>query len=106
MNSTTKSPPSPPVATPALKDVCRRYHVRRLLVFGSTASGNPSPESDIDLLVEFQPGHTPGFAYARMADELTEILRHPVDLHTAASLSRYFRQEVVAEAKVVYAEEE
>ena len=87
-----------------MRNVCRKYHVRRLLVFGSTASGNLSTESDIDLLVEFHPGHTPRFAYARMADELTEILRHPVDLHTTANLSRYFRQEVVSEAKVVFAE--
>jgi predicted nucleotidyltransferase len=91
---------------PALSDVCQKYHIRRLMVFGSTADGSRSPESDIDLLVEFDKGRTPGFAYARIAEELTEILERPVDLHTPASLSKYFRQQVVAEARVVYAEEE
>ena len=91
---------------PALRDVCQKYHIRRLMVFGSTADGSRSPESDIDLLVEFEKGHTPGFAYARIAEELTEILETPVDLHTPASLSKYFRQQVIAEARVMYAEEE
>jgi len=76
------------------------------MVFGSTISGIRTPKSDIDLLVEFKSGKTPGFAYSRIADELTAILGAPVDLHTAASLSKYFRHEVVAEARVLYAEEE
>jgi uncharacterized protein len=76
------------------------------MVFGSTADGSRSPESDIDLLVEFQTGRTPGFAYARIAEDLSEIFERQVDLHTPASLSKYFRQQVVAEARVVYAEEE
>ena len=76
------------------------------MVFGSTADGSRSSESDIDLLVEFETGRTPGFAYARIAEDLSEIFERPVDLHTPASLSKYFRQQVVAEARVVYAEEE
>lgn len=76
------------------------------MVFGSTADGSRSPESDIDLLVEFKKGRTPGFAYAKIAEELSEIFEKQVDLHTHASLSKYFRQQVVAEARVVYAEEE
>ena len=69
-------------------------------------SGVRTPESDIDLLVEFKSGKTPGFVFARIADELTVILGSPVDLHTAASLSKYFRHLVVEEAKVLYDEEE
>ncbi len=76
------------------------------MMFGSTADGSRSADSDLDLLVEFEKGHTPGFAYSRIAEELTAVLEKPVDLHTPASLSKYFRQQVVAEAKVVYAEEE
>jgi predicted nucleotidyltransferase len=93
-------------AKPALRDLCRKYHIQRLMVFGSAISGTRTPESDIDLLVEFKSGKTPGFAFARIAGELTVILGAPVDLHAAASLSKYFRHQVVAEARVVYAEEE
>jgi predicted nucleotidyltransferase len=76
------------------------------MVFGSTADGSRSSDSDIDLLAEFENNHTPGFAYSRIAEELTAIFKKPVDLHTPASLSKYFRDLVVAEARVVYAEEE
>jgi uncharacterized protein len=91
---------------PDLRNVCERYHIRRLGVFGSTANGTRKNDSDIDLLVEFQTGKTPGFLYSRIADELTMVLGLPVDLHTIASISRYFRQQVVSEAKLLYAEEE
>jgi predicted nucleotidyltransferase len=89
-----------------LGELCRRYHVRRLMVFGSTMTGGRRLDSDIDLLVEFQPGHAPGLGFARLADELGNLLGVPVDLHTPGSLSRYFRDQVLEEARVVYAEKE
>jgi len=60
------------------------------------------PESDIDVLVTFEPEATPGFAFIGVQDELSELLGHPVDLHTPASLSKYFRNEVFNEAKPLY----
>ena len=54
-------------AKPALRDLCRKYHVQRLMVFGSMISGVRTPESDIDILVEFKSGKTPGFVFARIA---------------------------------------
>ena len=91
---------------PALRDLCRKYHIRRLLLFGSTLDRTRGAGSDIDLIAEFDPGFTPGFSFARIRDELTALLAAPVDLHTPASLSRYFRDEVLQEARVVYAEKE
>ena len=60
------------------------------------------PESDIDVLIEFQPGVRVGLAFIRMQDELSEILGHKVDLNTPGSISRYFRDEVLDEAEELY----
>ena len=94
------------VVNAALRDLCRKYHIRSLRVFGSVLDGTNRLLNDIDILVEFEPGRTPGFAFARIADELSDLLGAPVDLHTEASLSKYFRGQVVQGAQVLYAEEE
>jgi len=85
---------------------CRERHIRRLAVFGSALRPDFRPDSDIDLLVEFEPGHTPGlFGIARMERELSALLGgRKVDLRTPEDLSRYFRQQVLEEAEVQYAQ--
>jgi predicted nucleotidyltransferase len=85
--------------------VCRRHHIRQLSLFGSTLKGTDRPDSDVDLLVEFEPGSTPGLIrLAGIAMELSELLGgRQVDLRTASDLSRYFRDEVVRTAEVQYA---
>ena len=83
-------------------EFCRRHRIRRLAFFGSVLRDDFTPDSDIDVLVEFQAGSTPGFAFARMQDELSEMLGRQVDLNTVNSLSKYFRDEVLAEAEDVY----
>lgn len=90
-----------------LADFCRRNHIRKLSLFGSALRDNLTPQSDIDLLVEFRSGHAIGFLeVARMERELSEMLGgRKIDLRTAEDLSRYFRREVVASAAVQYAEE-
>ena len=86
----------------ALEEFCRRNHIRRLALFGSILREDFGPQSDIDVLVEFEPGQTPGFDFILIQDNLAEILGHSVDLHTPSSLSKYFRDEVLREAEVVY----
>lgn len=81
---------------------CRRHYIRRLSLFGSILREDFRPDSDVDVLVEFEPGHTPGLAFFAMQDELSELLGRKVDLHTANSLSKYFRDQVLAEAEVQY----
>lgn len=81
---------------------CRRHRVRKLSLFGSILREDFGPDSDIDVLVEFEPAATPGLAFFTMQDELTKIFGRKVDLHTAASLSKYFREEVLAQAEVQY----
>ena len=86
----------------ALAAFCRRHGVRRLAVFGSALRHDFGPHSDIDVLVEFEPGLTPGLAFFAMQDELSAMLGRVVDLHTPASLSRYFRDEILTEAQDQY----
>jgi uncharacterized protein len=89
----------------ALAQFCRRHHIRRLSLFGSQLKGTARPDSDLDLLVEFQPEHIPGLlGIAGMEIELSEVLGgRKVDLRTAADLSHFFRDEVVHMAEVQYA---
>ena len=81
---------------------CRRHHIRKLAFFGSVLRDDFTPESDVDVLVEFEPGHAPGLAFFAMQRELSEILGRKADLNTAQDLSPYFRQEVLDEAEMLY----
>ncbi len=80
---------------------CRERHIRRLAIFGSALRAGFRPDSDIDLLVEFEPDHFPGlFGIARMERELSALFEgRKVDLRTPKDLSRYFRQRVLEEAE-------
>lgn len=85
-----------------IADFCLRHHIRELAFFGSVIRDDFGPDSDIDVLVEFEPDYIPGFAFFGMETELSEILGRKVELHTRNFLSRYFRDKVVAEAKTQY----
>ena len=82
---------------------CHRHSVRRLAVFGSALREDFGPHSDIDVLVEVDPGRTPGLAFFAMERELSEIFGRKVDLNTPRFLSRHFRDTVLAEAQDQYA---
>lgn len=81
---------------------CRRNHIRKLSVFGSVLRDDFTPASDVDVLVEFESGRTPGFAFILIQDELSDMLGRRVDLNTPGCLSPYFRQEVLHEATALY----
>ncbi len=85
-----------------IADFCRRHHIRKLSLFGSVLRDDFGPNSDVDVLVEFEPGRVPGLAFFAMEAELSEILGYKVDLNTPRFLSPYFRDEVLAEAEVQY----
>jgi uncharacterized protein len=95
---------SPRIDIPKEKiaEFCRRNHIRRLAFFGSVLRDDFAPESDVDVLVEFEPGTRVGLRFFGMERELSEILGHKVDLNTAGFLSKYFRDEVIAGAEVLY----
>ena len=88
-----------------IADLCRRHHIRRLGFFGSILTEESRPESDVDVLVEFEPGKTPGLEFFGIQRELSALLGRPVDLNTPQDLSRYFRDEVLSEARPLYAQE-
>jgi len=87
-----------------IAEFCRRHHIRRLAFFGSVLREDFGPDSDVDVLVEFEPGHVPGLAFMTMERELSEILGRKVDLNTPGFLSPYYRDRVLAEAEVQYAQ--
>lgn len=93
-----------PVAKEELQGFCRRHGIRKLSLFGSTLKGTARPDSDIDLLVEFEPGARPTLlSLAAMEEELSALLGGcRVDLRTPAEISRYFRDQVLQEAEVQY----
>jgi hypothetical protein len=94
------------VPTEEIAAMCRRNGVRRLALFGSVLTGRFSEHSDIDVLIEFRPNERVGFfRLADIQDELSRLLDgRTVDLRTPMDLSRYFREEVLRDASVVYAE--
>jgi uncharacterized protein len=88
---------------PELAGFCRMHHIQKLSLFGSILRDDFKPESDVDVLVEFQPGKTPGFLkLAAMEEELSNLIGgRKVDLRTPQDLSRHFRERVLTEAKVL-----
>jgi len=86
----------------ALAQFCRRYHIRRLAFFGSVLREDFRSDSDVDVLVEFEPGHVPGLAFFAMQEELSRLLGREAELHTPGFLSSYFRDQVLSEAVVQY----
>ena len=81
---------------------CQQNHIKRLALFGSVLRDDFGPESDIDVLVEFEPGVRIGLRFFTMEEELSQILRRKVDLNTPGFLSKYIRDEVLAEAEIYY----
>jgi predicted nucleotidyltransferase len=95
-----------PIPKEELESFCKVHHIRRLAFFGSALRDDFREDSDIDVLVEFDPQHVPGlFTLARLERELSALFGgRKVDLRTPNDLSRYFRQEVLSGAEVQYAE--
>lgn len=87
-----------------IAEFCRRHYIKKLSLFGSVLRDDFRSDSDVDVLVEFEPGHAPGFAFFSMEIELSQLLGRKVDLHTPNFLSPYFRNQVLAEAEVQYAQ--
>src|ERR1700745_2088970 len=94
-----------PIALPheQIEAFCARHHIRKLSLFGSVLTPRFGPNSDIDVLVEFEHGKGPGyFGLSGMELELADLLGRKVDLRTPGEISRYFRDKVLASAAVQY----
>ncbi len=94
-----------PIPEEELRRFCERHRIRRLALFGSELKGTSRPDSDLDILVEFEPGKESGLLrLVQMEEELSALVGgRKVDLRTPGDLSRYFRDEVVRKAEVEYA---
>ncbi|MBM3333418.1 nucleotidyltransferase family protein [Candidatus Sumerlaeota bacterium] len=86
----------------AIVEFCRRHRIRRLALFGSILRDDFRRDSDVDVLVEFEPGATPGFAFFGVQEELSDLIGRKVDLNTPNCLKKCFRDEVLREAEVLY----
>ena len=93
-----------PISVPrdALVDFCRRHHICKVSFFDSVLRDDFTPDSDVDVLVEFEPGVRVGLRFFALEIELSQILGRKVDLSTPGFISEYFRDEVMAEAEVQY----
>ena len=86
-----------------IAEFCRRHHIRRLSLFGSILRDDFGPESDVDILVEFEHGHVPGLLrMVGIENELSELIGRKADMRTPAELSRHFRGKVIEEAREHY----
>ena len=85
-----------------IETFCRKHHIRSLAYFGSVVRDDFGPESDIDVLVDFEPGHIPGFDFFLLEVELSRLLGRKVDLQTVSFLSPEIRQSALSEAITVY----
>lgn len=85
-----------------IKQFCQHNHIRKLSLFGSVLREDFTEQSDVDVLVEFKPQKTPGLAIITMQDELSSIINRQIDLRTPTDLSRYFREDVMNSAMVIY----
>ena len=108
MAGTTKAaemPPRLPIEQSVLEALCRRHHMPKLSLFGSTLKDTARPDSNIDLLGEFEPDRSPGLiALAGIEIELAELMGgRRLDMRTPGELSRHFRDEVLRSAAAQYA---
>ena len=85
-----------------IKAFCKKHHIRSLAFFGSVVREDFGPHSDVDVLVEFEPGHTPGFDFFLIEAELSRLMGRKVDLQTANFLGKEILQSALAEAVIAY----
>jgi hypothetical protein len=90
------------VSSEAIAQFCKQHQIRRLALFGSVLRNDFKADSDIDVLVEFEPDAIIGWKFVTIADELSLLLGRAVDLNTPDMLSRYFRDRVLREAVALY----
>ena len=90
------------ISFPQIDNFCERNYITKLSLFGSVLRDDFNSKSDVDILVEFQEGKTPGLAIVDLQDELSQMIGREVDLRTPAELSQFFRQKVLSEAVLIY----
>lgn len=92
------------ISRQAVAALCRQHHIRRLELFGSVLRDDFRPDSDVDMLVEFEPEAQIGlFAFQQIQAELSALLQRPVDLVPRSGLKPLIRESVLASAQEIYA---
>jgi predicted nucleotidyltransferase len=91
------------IPTERIGDICRRYGVKEMVVFGSAARGDIRPDSDIDIMVELSPDSRLGLDFFRMQEELSQLFGRKVDLGTKRALKPRVRPFALRDARLIYA---
>ena len=92
------------VSSELLAEFCRRHHIRKLSLYGSVLRDDFRPDSDVDVLVEFEPGHVVGYAIIDMEEELTRMFGgHRADIVSPKYLNKRLRSRILQSAEVQYA---
>lgn len=91
-----------PIPIDEIVSLCRRYHIRHLALFGSVLRSDFTPDSDVDILVEFDADKVPGFGFIDIQDELSALVGRKVDLNTPGFLSSRIRQNVMEQSETIY----
>ena len=91
-----------PIPIDEIVALCRRHHIRHLALFGSVLRNDFTPNSDVDMLVEFDPGKVPGLGFIDIQDELSALVGRKVDLNTPGFLSSRIRQSVMEQSETIY----
>lgn len=93
-----------PITEERIAEFCRKNHIARLSFFGSVLRNDFRPDSDVDVLVEFEEGKIPGLAFFRMQEEFANMVGRKVDLLTPDSIKSHYRQNILSSAKEYYAQ--
>jgi predicted nucleotidyltransferase len=91
-----------PMPMDKIQDFCRRHHIKRMWLFGSVVDDRFRPDSDVDVLVDFEEGRAPGWAFATLHEELEPIWGRKVDLSTPDEFRPSRREQILAKAKIIY----
>ncbi|MBI2119031.1 MAG: nucleotidyltransferase family protein [Elusimicrobia bacterium] len=102
MNTKNTNTPKIKIDRKWVSNFCQKNHIKKLALFGSVLRQDFNPESDIDILVEFEPGHVPGLAFFKLEDELSTLLGRKVDLNTPNFLSPLIRSQVLSQSHIEY----
>jgi predicted nucleotidyltransferase len=91
-----------PIPQEKIAEFCQRHHITKMALFGSVLRDDFGPNSDVDVIVEFDPKNNPGLRYFDIQDELSELFGRDVDLVTFLGLSKYVRKKALDEARTIY----
>lgn len=91
-----------PIPMDEIRAFCRKHHIRKMWLYGSVLTPRFASESDVDIMVDFEEGKTPGWSFSTLHEELEPLWGHQADLSTPKDFRSDRRNQVLAQARVIY----